>query len=343
MHMAGTRRVSLAGPAVADGEYASLSTEEQVELLREVAREGARVFGLEPVEVHLARHAFNTTFRVDVASGERVAVRVNTNSLSTPAHITAQHAWMRALADETALRPPVPLRTQSGGEVAVVHAHGHEHLVVAASWLEGDEVGECDAVQASALGKAMATMHAHARTWTMPEGGDLSAFTDPLFGDEDRLLDAYADRPEDRALVMWALERCQGAMTAAGRSADPIVIHGDLHGGNLLWHEGALAVLDFDDCGIAVPALDLAVATFYLRGGDPRIEEALREGYSEVEELPVEEHDDGFEGLVAARQLLLANDLLQSRTVELREMALPYLDRTVDRLRRWRRSGRFTL
>ena len=57
----------------------------------------------------------------------------------------------------------------------------------------------------------------------------------------------------------------------------------------------------------------------------------------------MEARDDGFGGLVAARQLLLANDLLRSRTVELRKMALPYLDRTADRLRRWRRSGRFTL
>ena len=343
MHVAGTRRVSPPGTGPADREYASLTTEEQVELLRDVALDGARAFGLEPVRIRLARHAFNTTFRVDAASGDRVAVRVNTNSLSTPAHVLAQHAWMLALAEEADLRPPVPLRTESGAEVALVHAHGQEHLVVAASWLEGDEVGECDAVQAAALGRAMATMHAHARTWSMPEGGDLSAFTDPLFGDEDRLLDAYADRREDRALVEWALERCQAAMTAAGRSAAAMVIHGDLHGANLLWHEGELALLDFDDCGIGVPALDLAIATFYLRGGDPRVEEALREGYSEVAEPPVEEHDVGFEALVAARQLLLANDLLQSRTAELKQMALPYLERTVDRLHRWRWSGRFTL
>ena len=250
---------------------------------------------------------------------------------------------MRALDEETALRVPVPLRTESGAEVAVVEVDDRRHLVVAASWLDGDEVGECDEVQAWALGQAMATMHAHARTWALPEGGHLSAFTDPYFGDEDRLLDAFADRPEERALVVWAVERCQEAMTAAERSAHPIVIHGDLHGGNLLWDEGALAVLDFDDCGIAVPALDLAIATFSLRGGAPRIEAALREGHTQTGELPAEARDDGFEGLVAARQLLLANDLLRSRTVELRKMALPYLDRTADRLRRWRRSGRFTL
>ncbi|MCA1781054.1 MAG: phosphotransferase enzyme family protein [Dermatophilaceae bacterium] len=328
---------------VDDGGYASLTTEEQVDVLRDVAREGALAFGLDSVEVQLVAHAFNTTFRVEGADGERVAVRVNTNSLSTPGHITAQHAWMRALASDTDLRLPVPLQTVSGSDYAVVRTDDHDHVVVAASWLEGDEVGECDEVQARALGRAMAAMHAHAEAWTMPEDGGLSEFTDPYFGDEDRLRDAYRHRPEDLALVEWSLERCQAAMTAAAETDRPIVVHGDLHGGNLLWHEGVLGVLDFDDCGIAVPAVDLAVATFYLRGSDPQVEAALRAGYAEVRELPGVVEDGGFDGLVAARQLLLANDLLQSRTAELQELAVGYLERTVERLGRWREGGRFTL
>lgn len=334
----------MSGPdaAVDDGEYAALTTEEQVAALREVAREGALAFDLDPVEVHLARHAFNTTFRVETTDGRTLAVRVNTNSVSTPAHIRAQHAWMRALASETDLRVPVPLRTPSGSDVAVVPAAGQEHLVVAASWLEGTEVGDCDAVQARALGRAMATMHTHALTWRGAVEGALPAFTDPLFGDDDRLTEAYRDRASDRALVEWALQRSQTALTEVTRSARSVLIHGDLHGGNLMWHEGRLGVLDFDDCGIAVPALDLAVATFYLRGEDGRLEMELRAGYAEVRELPVV-RDEDFEALVAARQLLLANDLLRSRTAELRELALPYLDRTVERLSRWRTTGRFTL
>jgi Ser/Thr protein kinase RdoA (MazF antagonist) len=325
-----------------DGGYAALTTEEQVELLRAVAREGALSFGVEPVEVHLARHAFNTTFRVEAPDGRRVAVRVNTNSLSTPAHITAQHAWMWALAKDTELRVPVPLRSASGRDFAVVPARGHEYRVVAASWLAGDEVGECDVVQARALGRAMATMHAHAATWTMPAGGRLSTFDDPYFGDDDRLGEAFRHRPRDLVLVEWALARCRTAMAAAAAAFPPIVVHGDLHGENLLWHEGELGVLDFDDCGIAVPALDLAVATFYLRGGPRQVEDALREGYAEVAEVPGPGGDE-FEALVAARQLLLANDLLQSQTTELRALSVGYLDRTVDRLDRWRGTGRFTL
>ena len=327
--------------ALADDGYAALTSGEQVGLLRAVAREGALAFGIEPVGLELARHAFNTTFRVDTADGRRFAVRVNTNSVSTPAHITAQHAWMRSVAEATDLRLPVPLVTTAGADVALVPFAGRTLPVVAASWLEGEEVGDCDPVQAAALGAAMARLHAHARSWTIPPDGHVPAFTEPLLGDEDRLHDAFRHRPQDLALVEWALQRCGEAMSTAARLDRPVVVHGDLHGANLLWHDGTLAVLDFDDCGVAAPAFDLAVATFYLRGSDPQVEAALRAGYRAVGELPDEGVD--LEGLVAARQLLLANDLLASRTAELREMAVPYLERTLERLARWREQGRFTL
>lgn len=67
------------------------------------------------------------------------------------------------------------------------------------------------------------------------------------------------------------------------------------------------------------------------------------DGSLAVRDLPPGTTGADFEDLVAARQLLLANDLLQSRTAELREMAGSYLDRTVERLSRWRGTGRLAL
>jgi Ser/Thr protein kinase RdoA (MazF antagonist) len=120
----------------------------------------------------------------------------------------------------------------------------------------------------------------------------------------------------------------------------PIVLHADLHGGNLKWHAGRLAVFDLDDAGFGVPALDLAISTFYLRDEDPAIERALRAGYAEVRALP-EVSVEQFEALVAARQLLLANSLLMSSTASLRAEATAYLDVTAQRLRGWLDTGRF--
>jgi Ser/Thr protein kinase RdoA (MazF antagonist) len=322
--------------------YASLAAGEQVNLLRRVARESADAFGLDVRRIELVCHEFNTTFRVRCTDGRSVALRVHTNSVSTPEHIVAQHAWMRALAVETDVRVPVPLRTRATADHAVVQTTHGDFVAVAASWLDGRDVGECDVTQARALGRAMASMHAHAEGWPVPGDGLLTAFRDPYFGDDDRLTGAFADRPDDAALVGWALDRCQQAILAAEHESPPIVVHGDLHGANLKWHRAALAVFDFDDCGIASPALDLAIATFYLRGSDPQVESALRSGYAEVRRLP-QVSVSVFEALVASRQLLLANDLLGSSTEHLRTAASEYLDRTVRRLRHWREVGSFRL
>ena len=121
----------------------------------------------------------------------------------------------------------------------------------------------------------------------------------------------------------------------------PVVLHADLHGGNLKWHGGRLAVFDLDDAGFGVPALDLAISTFYLRAADPSVEAALRHGYAGVRDLP-DVSAEQFEALVAARQLLLANSLLASSTASLRAEATDYLDVTVARLHGWMSTGRFS-
>ena len=117
--------------------YASLASDEQVTLLRSVARTGSARFGLDVETIELVRHEFNTTFRVADLTGRVTAVRVNTNSVSTPEHVIAQHAWMRALAAQTPVRLPVPLRTLNGDEHAVVPTPHGMFMVVAATWLDG--------------------------------------------------------------------------------------------------------------------------------------------------------------------------------------------------------------
>jgi Ser/Thr protein kinase RdoA (MazF antagonist) len=327
------------GPA-----YAGWDTERQVEALRAVALEAADAFALDVSAMALVLHGFNTTFRVDTADGEPVAIRVNTNSSTTPAHLVAQQGWVHAIACETDIRVPDALATPEGSTFVSVPAPdaGREFLVVANTWLDGPDVEECDVEQARALGATMAILHEHARTWTVPPGGDLERFDEPLFGDRNLLEGSPRLSAEGRMVVDESFRRTRKGFARASAGADPIILHADLHGGNLKWHQGRLAVFDFDDSGLGVPALDLAVATFYLRDRDPALEAALREGYAGVAPLP-DAPGEVFEGLVASRQLLLANSLLASSTAQWQESAGAYLDTTVGRLRHWLDTGRFTL
>lgn len=329
-----------------DPTYAGLPEEAQVEVLRGVALVAAARFGLDVGRMELLLHAYNTTFDLTTTDGRRAALRVNTNSKSTRAHVAAQQAWVHALRTETDVHVPDAVAAPGGERVVAVPCPeaGRELLVVVNTWLEGDDVGDPGPEQARALGRAMATMHAHAARWTMPDGAALPRFDSPLFGDEDVLTAAVAELDGGAAVVAEGMRRCRAAFEAL--AAEPVQpLHADLHGGNLKWHDGRLAVFDFDDAGLGVPVLDLAISTFYLRRSSPgsrASEEALRAGYREVAPLPVGT-DDHLEALVAARQLLLANDLLGSSTASLRAMAAGYLGTTLDRLRAWFDTGTFRL
>lgn len=329
-------------PVVATA-YADLGDDEQAEALRPVAVAAGEEFGFDVVRLEVLLHSYNTTFDVGTADGGRYAMRVNTNSQSTGPEVLAQQAWQLAIAAETPVTVPVPRVTRDGDWCArrFSQALGREVLVTCASWLEGDDVGEPDPDQAHALGRAMAHLHIHAARWVMPRGGTMPVFDDPLFGDEDRLTGAPDLDEEQHEVLGRARERAVDAFGHTVSTGPLVPLHADLHGGNLKWHEGRLAVFDFDDCGIGTPALDLAISTFYLRGdGSEAVEAALRAGYAEVAPLP-DVGPEAFEALVASRQLLLGNDLLGSTTAGLRERSRDYLVTTVDRLRHWLETGRF--
>ena len=322
--------------------YDTLDTGDQVRALRRVALLAATEFGLELRHVELVLHAYNTTFRLDVADGRRLAVRVNTNSHSTPANVVAQQSWLHAVRAETDVLVPDPVPTPDGRWAVEVPCPewGGPLLVTVATWLDGEDVGTCDEEQAAALGETMARLHDHAEGFVLPPGADLPVFDEPLFGDEDLISRRHELTKADAAVLRDAMREGRRAFDTVGARATRILLHADLHGGNLKWHAGRLAVFDVDDCGLGVPALDLAIAAFYLRDGSAT-EQAMLDGYAGVRPLPGVADAD-FEALVASRQLLLANSLFRSTTADLRAEAEDYLMVTVERLRRWRATGRFS-
>lgn len=327
--------------------YQDLSSAEQEQALLPVARAAAEQFGLPVAGLEPHTHAYNTTFALRTDDGEQFALRVNTNSTSSPAQVLAQQAWQVALAQETEVLVPEPRRTTDGAWYATVPAPvsplGRDAVVTCASWLPGPDVGEPDEAVGREMGRTLALLHEHATGWTLPEGGEMPLHDSPYLGLEPTMASAPGLDAEQREVLRVAEERCLAAFARAHAAAPTIALHADLHGANLKWHEGRLAVFDFDDCGIGVPALDLTIAAFYLRGGPEleRAEAAMLAGYAELRPLPDLDPAD-LEAMVASRQLLLAADLLSSSTAELRERAQTYLGASVDRLRHWLSTGHFT-
>lgn len=314
----------------------------QVRRLRTVARAALPAWGLSDARVRLLLHGYNTTFRVDTEQGQRFALRINTQPHKTEAHLRAEVAWLAAVAAETTLRVPVPQPTVDGDLAARVPGpDGDRDLpAVLFSWLEGRNLGARPTVrQARELGVAMATLHRHAESFTLPVDADLPLFDRVLTDLPSRFADHPALDAEGRAVVLDGLDRAQALQDEAFAADRTIVLHADLHGGNLKWHAGRLSVFDFDDAGRGVPSLDLAIAAYYRRDDDAA-EDAMRAGYASVRELPPVS-PEAFEGMVAGRNLLLLNDVLGQPNASLRAMIADYLPLTVRRLRHWTRTGRF--
>ncbi len=325
---------------MAQQAYEQLTMRAQVHRLRQVALAALEEYPFEVRRVRLLLHAYNTTFRIDTEDGRRFALRINTNSLKSAANLHAEVAWLDAISRETDVVVPVPQRTHAGRLRTETWFEPLRRAlpVVVISWLPGRDLDDGPPEGFRALGRAMALLHEHGLVWEPPAGAvfpshDLVLFDIPnvLVTDHHLLTDA------SRALFAEALARGQQAyddVLAAGRA---IPIHADLHGGNVKWRRGRLAVFDFDDAAIGVPVQDLAISSYYLRD-DVDGEQAMLAGYQEVRPLPDVPTAD-YEAIVAARNVLLANEVLRMSTADMREIAPPFLANSALRLRAFLDTG----
>jgi Ser/Thr protein kinase RdoA (MazF antagonist) len=96
-----------------------------------------------------------------------------------------------------------------------------------------------------------------------------------------------------------------------------------------MWHEGEIAVFDFDDSGMGLPIQDLMTALYYL--DTPEQDAAMLAGYASV--APVPQHTpEQRQLLMLQRRLLLLNYLYETSNPEHAEMVPEYHAETFRRL-----------
>jgi Ser/Thr protein kinase RdoA (MazF antagonist) len=326
-------------------DFAELTHRQQVSRLRRTALQVLAEWPIEVTGLRLIIHDYNTTFRVDTATGAAFALRINVNSRRTPAQLNAEAEWLAALARDTDISVPTPQHTKKGALRADVYVEELERSLPAVlmSWLPGRVLGfRASAAKLRAVGQLMAALHDHAADWPLPAECALPRFDHPLFNDADRLTDHEdADQwgPGAREVVAEAMTRTCQAFDEVFAHSPVFALHADLHGANLMWQEDRLAVFDFDDSGLGPPLLDLAISAYYLRS-DPRREKALLDGYASARAFP-DFTTDQYEGLLASRNLLMMNDLLGSATASVRDFRPRYLRNSIRKLRHYLDTGSY--
>jgi Ser/Thr protein kinase RdoA (MazF antagonist) len=318
----------------------SRSRRAELRTLREGAWIALRHWSVDVLSIRLVQHEFNTTYRVESARGEQFALRIGGGSRRTEGQVATEVAWVRALLAESSVCVPEPMRTRDGHDVVQVSGSplGRDATAVLYRWLPGRVVGISPSMRmVRAIGAAMAGLHLHATSWDPRCDAELASLGDAFMGAPDRMSTGHPlIGPTELAVLDDVRARVEAVLERLSR-VRPIVIHGDLHGGNVKWHAGRPAVIDFDDCGLGFPVMDLAIAAYYLRD-DERAETSLFDGYASVIPLPSFTPDD-LETLVAGRNLVLLNEVIGHESAEMRELLPGYLRRSIFKLRAFLATG----
>ena len=317
--------------------FAELDTDDQVALLTAHAGEVLKHYDLGQIaEVESINHEYNSTFAVSCADGSRYALRININSQRSAANALAEIEFINHLKANTELTFATPLPNISGDYCTSVDNEAMEKplLSVLFSWLEGSEVGdEPTEEQLFAVGAAMAKMHDATAGFELSPEADLPNLRDVLWLTEDLLTtDKSQLSTQDKTLVRAALDKIDGLVDGLFARESTRVIHADMHGWNLMWHEGNLSVFDFDDSGIGLPIQDLYTALYYL--DTPEQDAALKAGYASVRAIPEHTEFDA-KALLLQRRIILLNYLFETSTPEHREMIPEYSAETMRRIEKF--------
>lgn len=320
-----------------------------------IAREAFSAWGDALGPLTLMSDGFNTTFLGESDRG-RVVIRVHRRDLRGESGLIVEQRWTAALRDEGLLVPEVImtrhgepfLRRQADDATEPLH-------VSVIAYREGKVLGETLSTSDEEsslephlfeLGALAATLHdltehRHELDHLAPR------LVEPL-GIATSFLAENHLGPKLWSLYSEALEGCRAVYAA---ETGPLQLcHADLHAGNVLVTRHGIALIDFDDCAVTWPGLDLGIAAFYLRvmpfGPErpapdaatfSRRLAAFRAGYTSRRSWPVSDHV--LTAFVVARQLALLNLLAQERDPDRRAAFDTYRARVEARLSAWREDG----
>ena len=306
-------------------------------VIKELEAFSLQILSQYPIEVKSAvsiNYEYNATLKVETTDGQLFALRINTNSPRTPENLRAEIAFVRFLADDGRVKVPRPIANREGNfYTSIVHeVSGRAFHCVLYSWILGEELeDEPTDQQLNALGAAMATMHLAAQGFELPEGSSLPTFDDPLWWTEDFLLSEKSVLDaEAKELITQALSAIKSGVAKFYAGAAPMLIHADMHGGNVLWHEGSLSVIDFDDCGLGLPIQDFATALYYF--DTPEQDAAFKEGYKSIAPIP-ECSEKEMKMFFLQRRIVLLNYLYETSNLEHKSMIPEYQEESLRRIR----------
>lgn len=313
----------------------------QATRLRPLALEALRIHGIRSTRVRLIQHGENTTFRVD--GDESFVVRVHRLGYRTGEEIASELEFLRALADDGDVRAPVPHRAPDGRWGVTVDGRGLDgpRIVTIMHWMHGRHRFVDSATTLAKMGALTARLHRFARRWSPPPGFRRPDYRIDAQMRSEPTVHAIEEVPGLSRTVRERLVEAREAIVAecAPLESEPravLPLHADLHLGNVVYSDGSVCPIDFDDLAIGHPVADAAVTVGLARLAH---REAYFAGYRSVAPFP----DEWVRALPAyafgRRVRMLGWNSFRAGTMPALADRIPMLVDLALLVDRWRRTG----
>jgi Ser/Thr protein kinase RdoA (MazF antagonist) len=322
--------------------FLSLTVRGQARRLRQLAIHALGCYDLDVARLRLITNDVNGIFRIDAADGRRFILRVTApEGGHTIDHVTAEMDWLTALARDTDLSVPRPLRTRDGSFLVTAEADGvpEPRLCEIFSWVAGkDLAGDMSEVNLARLGELSARLHIHALTYhplaplSLLRFDRVFPFPEPVVLFEERFSQLFP--PARKTVYQKAMDWAQESVDRLKAGGEPMrILHGDLHQWNVRLARGVLSPIDFEDLMLGWPVQDIATTLYYFLGDHfSAWRAAFQAGYTRCSPWP-ERHPGEIDSFIAARGIGLANLVLNEPNIAARVDPAKFVERIEKRLR----------
>ncbi|UKS26616.1 hypothetical protein LOZ80_34740 [Paenibacillus sp. HWE-109] len=140
-----------------------------------IAKEALRNYSIICKDLLYLGKSDNVTFRVNTSDGNLkylIKIHISTGSSKTKDVIESELIWLEALARDTNLIIPNPVRNLEGGLITEISIINNEEKlnVTLHNWVNGEVLGrQPTSHETTSLALLMAALHKHSIQWNIPE------------------------------------------------------------------------------------------------------------------------------------------------------------------------------
>ncbi len=331
-------------------EYRTLDDGSRLARLEDGARRALMAYGLDSARLIPLNLENNAVFRVVVGS-EQYVLRIHRPGYKSLAWIQSELTWLAALWHNTGLSVPQPLPAQDSSWVVLATLPGSDVPLacVLFRWMSGDlrHPNTITLDETQLAGSFLAHLHNYSQMYTPPQGFIRPRLDwDGLFGASSVYNPGVGATlfTESQIYIFGAVtEIVRRTMSELGETPETFgLIHADFLVKNMLFCDGRVCALDFDECGWGYYLYDLTPALWQFKDEPHYVElrAAYWAGYTQVRPL-TEDNQEPLEVLLAARHLASIRWIAGNRdNPAIRERAAGIIAARAELLRRFLDTGR---